>query len=245
MKTATTTLLEKVCFSGVFFLSLILTGCHSSDSPPAVQAGIYGSTVVEGADDLEFAISLSAASTATVSVDYATNNGTALAGIDYSSTSGTVQFAPGEKRKFVTVHVIPNSSTPTTTSKYMELVLSDPHNSKLSSQYTATGTIIDSDAMSTDTEFDANWAAAGAFTNAATCGAGCHASDGSSVMFDNGKDISPNTQWQHSVMAHSFSDPYWQAAVEDESHSFPNLSSIRCKSSSPETTACKDHSLRK
>ena len=224
MKTAATTLLKKNLIFWCFFLSFILTGCHSSDSQPAVQAGIYGSTVVEGADDLEFVISLSAASTATVSVDYATNNGTALAGIDYSSASGTVQFAPGEKRKFVTVHVIPNSSTPTTTSKYMELVLSDPHYSKLSSQYTATGTIIDSDAMSTDTEFNANWAAAGAFTNAAICGASCHASDGSSVMFDNGKDISPNTQWQHSVMAHSFSDPYWQAAVEDESHSFPNLS---------------------
>ncbi len=73
--------------------------------PPSVQAGIYDSTVVEGADDLEFVVSLSAASTETVSVDYATADGAAVAGTDYSATNGTIQFAPGEVRKFVTVVV--------------------------------------------------------------------------------------------------------------------------------------------
>ena len=45
------------------------------------------------------------------------------------------------------------------------------------------------------------------------------------MSFDN-KDISPGTQWQHSVMAQAFNDPYWQAAVEDEVESFPHLTGL-------------------
>ena len=45
-------------------------------------------------------------------------------------------------------------------------------------------------------------------------------------MFFNGKDISPGTQWQHSVTAQAFNDPYWQAAVEDEVQSFPHLTGM-------------------
>ena len=62
----------------------------------------------------------------------------------------------------------------------------------------------------------------GTFTNAATCGTNCHESRYDHGLY--GKDISPHTQWQHSVMANAFNDPYWQAAVEDEVDSFPHLS---------------------
>ena len=191
--------------------------------PSSIQAGIYDSTVVEGADDLEFVVSLSAASSEIVSVDYATTNGTAEAGTDYIATGGSIRFAPGELRKFITVAVLNNASAATVTNKNMQLVLSNPQNTEISDD-TATGTIIDNnrDAIAAETEFKANWDQVGAFTNAARCGADCHKSDGSIMAFK-GKDISPGTQWQHSVMANAFNDPYWQAAVEDEVDSFPAL----------------------
>mgnify|MGYP001826345847 CR=1 FL=1 len=83
--------------------------------------------------------------------------------------------------------------------------------------------------MSTDNAFDENWGTAGIFTEASEC-ADCHESDGSIMQFSNPdvslstNDISSSSQWKHSVMANSFNDPYWQAAVQDESESFPALS---------------------
>ena len=217
----------RLFFPGLFLFGFILTSCSSSDDPAAtsatVKAGIYNSTIVEGADDLEFVISLSSASSETVSVDYATADGTAVAGTDYTAAKGTVQFAPGEKRQFVTVAVLNNSTVASSeTSRNMQLVLSNARNADLSVN-SATGTIIDRDVMSTDSPFSPAWDATGAFTNAAVCGEACHKSDNATVMFVDNKDISPGTQWQHSVMAHSFNDPYWQAAVEDEVDSFPEL----------------------
>jgi hypothetical protein len=219
--------LKSTCFSAMLFFALNISGCSTSDDATGpssvVSAGIYDSTVVEGADDLEFVVSLAEASITAVSIDYATADATAVAGTDYSATSGTLKFAPGEIRKFVRVAVPNNPAAATNTSKTMRLVLSKPVNALLSVD-TATGTIIDRDAMSTDAAFNASWGQQGAFTNAAKCGEACHKSGATTTtMTFNGEDISPGTQWQHSVMAQAFNDPYWQAAVEDEVESFPHL----------------------
>lgn len=238
MQHVTKGLLRGVCFSQLLLFALVIFGCSSSDEPAGilidtpqpVQAGIYQSTVVEGADDLEFVVSLAAASAETVSMNYATADGTAIAGMDYQAASGQLQFAPGEVRKFVSVAVLNNPVVATGTSKNMQLVLSNPQNAVLSID-TATGTIVDSHAMATDTEFKHNWGTAGVFSDAATC-ASCHQSDGVIMQNTNNQvslstdDISPNTQWKHSVMANAFNDPYWQAAVQDEAESFPALSGL-------------------
>jgi len=50
-------------------------------------------------------ISLSTTQAQTISVDFATQDGSALAGQDYVSTNGTVTFAPGETVKVVPVLV--------------------------------------------------------------------------------------------------------------------------------------------
>ena len=50
-------------------------------------------------------MTLSAASTQTVTVNYATANGTAIAGADYQAASGTLTFSPGQTLKSVTVPV--------------------------------------------------------------------------------------------------------------------------------------------
>ena len=190
--------------------------------PSSIGIGIYNSTVVEGADDLEFIVSLSSVTDKTVSVNYQTTSGTATEGDDYQASDGILTFTCGETRKPITVTVKENLDAVAGTSENMQLELSNPQNAVLSVD-TGTGTIIDSDAMSSDAAFNPNWGAVGAFTNADKCGEACHKSDGS-AMTSGGKDVSPGTQWKHSVMANSFNDPYWQAAVEDEVESFPHLS---------------------
>ncbi|MDQ3748130.1 MAG: hypothetical protein M3367_03805, partial [Acidobacteriota bacterium] len=58
-----------------------------------------------GTTAFTFTASLSAASNQTVSVNFATANGTATAGEDYTATSGTLTFAAGEVNKTLTVLV--------------------------------------------------------------------------------------------------------------------------------------------
>ncbi len=50
-----------------------------------------------------FTVTLDRPSTGTVTLNYATANGTATAGSDYVAGSGTLTFAPGETSK--TIHV--------------------------------------------------------------------------------------------------------------------------------------------
>jgi len=69
-------------------------------------AGAKGSgvlRVVAGAVAVN--VSLSVASTSTITVDYVTVNGTALAGDDYAATSGTLTFPPGVTSRTVLVKV--------------------------------------------------------------------------------------------------------------------------------------------
>jgi hypothetical protein len=56
-----------------------------------------------GTTNAVFSVTLSAASTQTVTVNYATRNNSATAPADYTATSGTLTFAPGERSKTFTV----------------------------------------------------------------------------------------------------------------------------------------------
>ena len=59
-----------------------------------------------------FTVTLSAASTQSVTVQYATVDGTATAGVNYTAAIGTLSFAPGVTQQFVTVSIINNASLP-------------------------------------------------------------------------------------------------------------------------------------
>ena len=73
--------------------------------PP--ELAVAGAEVREGPGAaLEFAVTLSRASAATVTVDYATSDETAAAGADYTATAGTLTFLAGETAKTVTVSVL-------------------------------------------------------------------------------------------------------------------------------------------
>lgn len=68
-------------------------------------------TVREGGDALATArltVTLSAASTDTITVDFATTGGTATSGIDFVATSGTLVFVPGVLTQTIDVDVLAN-----------------------------------------------------------------------------------------------------------------------------------------
>ena len=78
-----------------------------NDPPPAIT--INDATVTEpdtGTVNATFTVSLTAASSRSITVDYATANGTATAPADYTAGSGTLTFTPGQTSKTITVPVI-------------------------------------------------------------------------------------------------------------------------------------------
>ena len=75
-----------------------------------VGIAVADARVEEGAGAvLAFAVTLSRAASGTLTVDYATSDGTATAGTDYTSTSGTLTFTAGESSKTIEVTVLDDS----------------------------------------------------------------------------------------------------------------------------------------
>ena len=77
-------------------------------SPPPGSLSISDAALDEGhtgSRSAAFTVKLSTAASATVTVQYATANGTAVAGSDYTSVSGTLTFEAGETSKTVAVGV--------------------------------------------------------------------------------------------------------------------------------------------
>lgn len=87
-----------------FYLS---TGTSAQGSP---TLSIANTNVVEGegggTTDAVFTVTLSASSSQTVTVNYATSNNFAVAPSDYTATTGTLSFNAGETTKTITVPVI-------------------------------------------------------------------------------------------------------------------------------------------
>jgi hypothetical protein len=76
--------------------------------PPPPTIRIHDATVTEGNTgtvEATFSVTLSAPSTETITVAYATGHGTATAGSDYEAANGTLTFAPGETSKTITIMV--------------------------------------------------------------------------------------------------------------------------------------------
>ena len=90
-----------------------------------------------------FSVSLNAAAGRTVTVDFATADGTALAGSDYTAASGTLSFEPGDLTKSAAVTVLSDSLVEAV--ETFTLVLSNPTNATIAAGAgTATGRIADS-----------------------------------------------------------------------------------------------------
>ena len=102
-----------------------VTGQHSNQAAAALDAvpvnrlqndgkgapceglSVADTTASEGSrENARFVVSLEPALTKTVTVRYATSDGTAIGGQDYIVNRGTLTFAPGETRKTVTVIIV-------------------------------------------------------------------------------------------------------------------------------------------
>ncbi|MBI4663139.1 MAG: hypothetical protein HY735_30395 [Verrucomicrobia bacterium] len=79
---------------------------NDDDPPPRIKiTGVEVPEVDTGSSKAVFQVNLSIPSEQTVTVDFATTNGTALAISDYLPLADTLKFAPGETDKLVTVLV--------------------------------------------------------------------------------------------------------------------------------------------
>ncbi len=102
--------------TSAFAIAACTSGGSDTQSTPAQNLptiSIADASVVEGdsgTSALGFTVSLSRASTSTVSVAYATSDSTALAGSDYTSASGTLTIGSGDTSGTITVDVIGDSN---------------------------------------------------------------------------------------------------------------------------------------
>jgi hypothetical protein len=109
-----------------------------------VQFASSSYTVNENAGAVVLTVTLSGSTTNTVTVNYATSDGTAVANTDYTAASGTVTFKPGVTSQTVSVGIIDNGNY-SDQSVYFTATLSNPVNATLGTPSTTTVNILDND----------------------------------------------------------------------------------------------------
>ncbi|NMQ26796.1 hypothetical protein E4Q23_02910, partial [Candidatus Accumulibacter phosphatis] len=103
--------------------SIAVVTIIDNDAAPGTPVVTINDFVVdEAAKEASFVITLDRPSTGVVSMNYATQDGTAIAGSDFVATSGSLSFAVGETARTVQVSLL-NDSTPES-SEAFNLVLS-------------------------------------------------------------------------------------------------------------------------
>jgi hypothetical protein len=93
---------------------------------------------------MTFTVSLAVAYDQTVTVNFATHDGSATAGQDYEAKTGTVTFAPGETTKTIDV-VIKGDKRKEGYSEYFYILLTDPSDNATIYNAYGYGTIYDDD----------------------------------------------------------------------------------------------------
>ena len=150
-------------------------------SPPSVQfsTSVYSDDETSGASVVE--VTLNAQSISTVTVDYATSDGTATVGSDYTAASGTLTFTPGETKQTFTVPLLDDLLDEADES--VVLTLSNPVNATLGSPNPATLFILDDDAPPT-VQFSAAEYAVGESDGATTITVNLSSPSGQQVKVD-------------------------------------------------------------
>ena len=119
-----------------------------TDDDPEPTLSVSGATASEGAGEITFQVSVSSTvsppSRRTITVDYATRNGTAVAGEDFTAHSGTLTIQPQQTSATIVVPLLDNGRYEQ--EKSFTLELSNPVNAVLQDaqeELTAEGTITD------------------------------------------------------------------------------------------------------
>ncbi len=127
--------------SGTQQVTAIIT---DDDAVPAVAFDASSSSGAESVTPANLAISLSAASGQTVTVNYAVTGGTASGGgVDYTFTNGTLSFSPGETTKNIQITVV--NDTLDEENETIQVTLSSPVNATLGATTQHTYTVTDDD----------------------------------------------------------------------------------------------------
>ena len=127
--------------------------------------------VNEGEGTATITVTLDAPSSETITVDYATSDGSATAGDDYTAISGTLTFDPDEVVQTFEVPILDDEEDED--DETVTLSISNPTNATLGTRNAATLTIIDDDLLTVDfssSTYDVN-ESAGAATITATLNA--------------------------------------------------------------------------
>ena len=105
-------------------VSLTVAWRAAQEGTPTISIG--SAADLEDAGTISVTVRLSAASLQTVTVDYATSDGTATAGADYTAASGTVSFSPGDLTESVSVSITDDDIDEDT--ETIKITLSNPMN---------------------------------------------------------------------------------------------------------------------
>ena len=127
--------------SGTASATLTVTQPSLSVDDPSVLEGDAGTAT------LTFTVTMAPASSQTITVDYATSDGTATAGSDYTAATGTLTFNPSVTTQTVSVTV--TSDATIEPDETVILTLSNPSNATIGDA-TGTGTITTDDVAPTD-----------------------------------------------------------------------------------------------
>ncbi|MEI6180430.1 MAG: Calx-beta domain-containing protein [Chloroflexales bacterium] len=115
----------------------------SATATPTVTVSAATQTVSENAGTTVVTVTLSAPVTETVTVGYATSDGTAVAPTDYTPVSGTLTFAPSELSKTITVPLV--NDTLAEGDETFSVTLLTPPNAMLSTPMSSVVTIAAND----------------------------------------------------------------------------------------------------
>ncbi len=132
----------------------VITNDDVAPPPPTLSIGdasfAEGSAATPG--HATFTVTLSAAATSPVTVNFATANGTATAGSDYVAQSGALTFAPGETQKTIQIAAIGDAVVEA--NEAFTVVLTSPVGATLANG-TGAGTITNDDAAPPPAELPA------------------------------------------------------------------------------------------
>jgi hypothetical protein len=126
--------------------------------PPGLTVQFFNSAycVMEGQGAVSVTAILSGTPTTTVTVNYATSNGSGLAGVDYGATAGTLTFMPGQSSAIFMVPILDDNQVGEASPETVNLTLSKPIGAALGNPSTATLDIFEDNDVVPTVEFSSS-----------------------------------------------------------------------------------------
>ena len=139
--TASSACNSSTCPNNVLYYCPVAICIGDTATPHVLIDDVQVSEGNTGNQTATFTVSLYCPRSETVTVNYATANGTATAGLDYLAASGVLTFAPGETQKTVAVTVYPDTTSEA--DETFTLNLSSPSSNLATPDAQAVATIVD------------------------------------------------------------------------------------------------------